>query len=247
MKSYFIHDGNQQLGPFSISDLKEKNIQSSTPIWTEEMSDWTTAGELPELSSIIRKIPPPLQRIQSSPFVPMDALGAKKRFGVGKLIGIIALIAVIVLTTISFYNKYTYRPDYRLTEEALRDTAVVVRQLSPEELRAELIRKEMESPQQYLIPTVKMHQNFWDEQVIEGSIMNNASGAVFKDIVIRVSFLSKTGTALGAKNFTIYEIARPGKWVSFKFKQYAPSETKQFSAVVVSAVPKNEEAPTVNF
>ena len=55
-KQYYIASKNSRLGPFTLSQLKERNIDSDTLIWCEGMEQWTKAGELDELKSAI---PPP--------------------------------------------------------------------------------------------------------------------------------------------------------------------------------------------
>lgn len=53
MASYYIVENNQQSGPFSYEQLASMGISASTEIWTEGMSNWTPAGDVPELQSII--------------------------------------------------------------------------------------------------------------------------------------------------------------------------------------------------
>ncbi len=33
MKKYYIHDGSQEVGPFSVDELLLKGINNDTPIW----------------------------------------------------------------------------------------------------------------------------------------------------------------------------------------------------------------------
>lgn len=64
MKKYFLNDGTGQQGPFSIEELKEKGIVASTPVWYDGLEKWTTAGELPELDSILVHTPPPFEAVK---------------------------------------------------------------------------------------------------------------------------------------------------------------------------------------
>ncbi len=52
MNKYFYIDKttNQQCGPFSVNDLKTKNINSDTMVWCSGMTNWTIAGNVAELS-----------------------------------------------------------------------------------------------------------------------------------------------------------------------------------------------------
>ncbi|MBK8142588.1 MAG: DUF4339 domain-containing protein [Chitinophagaceae bacterium] len=49
MQSYFIHDGNQKRGPFTIDDLKQKGVEASTLIWFDGLEKWTEASSIQEL------------------------------------------------------------------------------------------------------------------------------------------------------------------------------------------------------
>jgi len=52
MKQYYYANGDQQLGPFSIQELQSKNLRKDTYVWYEGLSDWTRAGDLPELGGL---------------------------------------------------------------------------------------------------------------------------------------------------------------------------------------------------
>ena len=74
MKQYYYASGDQQLGPFSLQELQSKNLQKDTYVWYEGLSDWTRAGDLPELSGIfeapqeqMQTQQPPLQQTPPPP------------------------------------------------------------------------------------------------------------------------------------------------------------------------------------
>ncbi len=56
MKKYFFNDGTAQLGPFTLEELKDKNIRADTPVWYDGLEQWTTAGQLEELSSLLTPV-----------------------------------------------------------------------------------------------------------------------------------------------------------------------------------------------
>jgi len=37
MNKYYIHDGSQEVGPFSVDELLLKGINNDTPIWYDGM------------------------------------------------------------------------------------------------------------------------------------------------------------------------------------------------------------------
>jgi hypothetical protein len=52
MKEYYLHNGQNLLGPFSSDELKEKNISRETFVWKEDQNDWIKANEIPALVNI---------------------------------------------------------------------------------------------------------------------------------------------------------------------------------------------------
>jgi hypothetical protein len=56
---YYITDGHTNFGPFSLEQLKEKNITPSTRIWHSGLSGWTAASEIPELAGLLSAFPSP--------------------------------------------------------------------------------------------------------------------------------------------------------------------------------------------
>jgi hypothetical protein len=60
MKHYYYSDNNQQLGPFTLEELKNKRLKKSTLVWTDGLQDWTSADKLDELKAFVISEPPPL-------------------------------------------------------------------------------------------------------------------------------------------------------------------------------------------
>lgn len=60
MTEYFYTDGKEKFGPFSLEELKAKNISKETMVWFENIKEWTPAGNVDELSSIFSATPPPV-------------------------------------------------------------------------------------------------------------------------------------------------------------------------------------------
>lgn len=68
MKKYYLHNGQESIGPFTKEQLKEQKITKETPVWSDEMTDWKKAGEVDELKSILSNNPPPLKKLQKSEY-----------------------------------------------------------------------------------------------------------------------------------------------------------------------------------
>lgn len=52
MGKYYYLNGTESLGPFTIDELREKCITRETKVWTEELGEWTPAGNVPQLAQI---------------------------------------------------------------------------------------------------------------------------------------------------------------------------------------------------
>jgi len=54
MQKYHYTDGTNSFGPFTLEELRHKSITADTYIWTPELTNWTKAGEVPELAELIK-------------------------------------------------------------------------------------------------------------------------------------------------------------------------------------------------
>lgn len=70
MNKYYILEQGRKTGPFSLQELKERNIQPTTYIWASGMDDWTEAKEIEELSGLLQEVPPPIPLIPSNFLLP---------------------------------------------------------------------------------------------------------------------------------------------------------------------------------
>jgi hypothetical protein len=60
MKQYYIHDGQNEKGPFHFEELQSQSLGKETPVWCEGLESWTIAGNLDELKELFnKKITPP--------------------------------------------------------------------------------------------------------------------------------------------------------------------------------------------
>lgn len=77
MKKYFYSDGTNNFGPFTLEELKEKNITRETKVWFQELGEWKPAGTVPELTEIFKLVPPPITKTSSN-FNNMDNTNNQK-------------------------------------------------------------------------------------------------------------------------------------------------------------------------
>lgn len=105
MKIYYLHENNVNIGPFSIEELKERKINSFTPIWCEGFDTWKTAGEIDALQPIITELPSPAEISNNEkPIykkINFGFLGFHKK----NIIAILAVMVIILLSLIIMNYK----------------------------------------------------------------------------------------------------------------------------------------------
>lgn len=78
-KQWYLHQNNQQKGPFSWEDLNEQAskgmIDPKDLVWSEGMPEWTTADKVAGLIQLKEAAPPPPPDIQPGPPPPPAAPG----------------------------------------------------------------------------------------------------------------------------------------------------------------------------
>jgi hypothetical protein len=110
--------------------------------------------------------------------------------------------------------------------------------LSPgsyEEQKMTLEQQEKQSPLLFLSTDGSYRLNFWGRYVLDGTISNTATVATYKDVVIEISFYSKTQTLLETKQYTLYEYYPPGSRKSFELKVDADPATTKLNWSIVQA------------
>lgn len=53
MAQYYYTDGKERYGPFTIEQLRERNISAETLVWKEGMADWLPASQVSDLQPLM--------------------------------------------------------------------------------------------------------------------------------------------------------------------------------------------------
>jgi hypothetical protein len=116
------------------------------------------------------------------------------------------------------------------------------REKTSQELRQELMEKEKSSPQSYLTVTYridrKVHLLKESEDVITGRVFNSATMATFKDIGLKVQFLTNTDVVLSETAYSLYDYVTPNGSKDFQIKVVSPQGTKTIGVTILSASAK---------
>ena len=106
MKTYYIHNGTENSGPFTLEELRAKKITKTTLVWFEGMDEWNYAGDIDELKSILAVIPPPLKKIPPLPKVEEEEEEASQTIlGLEKSTFFLTFgILILIIGTLIFNN-----------------------------------------------------------------------------------------------------------------------------------------------
>ncbi len=200
---YFIHNGKENLVPFSLSELKTQNINVNTLIWNNTLTNWTPAKELSELSELFEKkllVPPPLKQEKAN--------STKQKSKGGILFQFIGGIGLIIIIGLYFFNYYNNISDsFVLPAETYEQKVMTVEEM------------EMATPVNFLNASGNYNENFLGNKIkFHGVIKNTATVATYKDAVVRVTFYTKTNTEIATADYTIYDIFPPHSEVNFELK-----------------------------
>lgn len=98
MKKYYLQNGTENIGPFTIEELKAKGITKNTSVWCEGMSDWTEASNVTELTGILNITPPPIKNTLPPPVI------NKKSRGLNIIQKIALVFLLFIIGAIIFSN-----------------------------------------------------------------------------------------------------------------------------------------------
>jgi hypothetical protein len=228
-KYYHIIINDNQLGPLSFEELKKNKISKETPIWHEGLSEWTTAKNIPELTSLFNtSTPPPFK----SKITYSDNFNVKPRDKSKIFLWIIFFVVLISGIVIYFQDhknevklinqnqKYNSKKIENTNQNNYTEPKTIQKSkvLSEEELKDQLYRKETVYPMENINVSYNWKINLAGNTIVDGHIYNRATLAMYKNVTIKVKFYSKTGTLIGSDTFTVMEFLPPKSKISFKHK-----------------------------
>lgn len=60
MQKFYIVLNEEQQGPYSIDQIKQKDIKRDTLVWNENYENWFEIHNLEEFKNFFKKTPPPI-------------------------------------------------------------------------------------------------------------------------------------------------------------------------------------------
>jgi hypothetical protein len=104
-----------------------------------------------------------------------------------------------------------------------------------EKSKETLEQKEQKDPAKFISVDGDKKKNLIGQTVVKGEVFNNAKIVTYKDVDVKISFYSKTGTVLEEDYETVFENIAPGKSAKFKAKMFTPKGTDSVSFNVQGA------------
>jgi hypothetical protein len=153
MKTYYIHNGTENSGPFILEELKAKKITKTTLVWSEGMDEWKYAGDITELKSILLVLPPPLNKIPPLPKEEEEEEEEEEEkeirktiLGLNKSIFFLAsaIVALIIGTLIfdSYQEKRSTEIEQKNSQTEFRNQQLELQQKEIDEQKIQLAIKE---------------------------------------------------------------------------------------------------------
>tara|TARA_R110002126_G_scaffold162125_1_gene310097 strand:+ start:185 stop:892 length:708 start_codon:yes stop_codon:yes gene_type:complete len=137
MRTYYINNGNENGGPFTIEELKLQDISTATLIWYNGMDEWKYAREIEELQFLFNTTPPPIKPTQQAKTSEQQkqttVLGLKKSHFLLLALLVVGLLFITVLNVIQ-NNKKAEIDERNRTTELNNERAKLERKESSEQL-----------------------------------------------------------------------------------------------------------------
>jgi hypothetical protein len=112
----------------------------------------------------------------------------------------------------------------------------------PETRFLSVAETEQLNPTSYLYAGGKYDQNFFGTKYkIHGLILNKATITTYKDVIVEVTYYSRTQTPLKSVNYTIYEFYSPNSQKSFDLKIPTYKPASSIGWKVIGAVTSKQE------
>lgn len=109
MKTYYINNGNDNAGPFTLEELKNQQIKKNTLVWHQGMDEWKHAVDLVEFVPFFRAAIPTIKQPTPAPKAE-ETKSNQTIFGLKKsyfflALGFLAIMMTVIALDIIQSNK----------------------------------------------------------------------------------------------------------------------------------------------
>ena len=228
MRQYFIHNGQNEEGPFDIEQLKLQPLKKDTPIWYEGLENWTTASEIEEIKYLFvtKPTPPPLAKSTPPKIQPQtyDSTSVdntqstkKKSLLIPIVIGSIVLIGSII-GLVAYQNSKNSSTIDTLQEKVATQEQVLQTQQSEE------ASKEAERQRINIANTEKnkKYRNNWSDYISATSnrysyreiggifglevVVTNNTEYMIDEVEVQVGYVKENGDYFKSETVRVYNV-----------------------------------------
>ena len=206
MKKFYLHDGKAQHGPYDIDELKQKNISPQTPVWFNNLEDWTPAGQVEELQELFNSAPPPYRNKQPN----------RKPWIIG--LSIASIIFLVIIFLANDWSKSSDQPNVRDTVSKPDPQKKHLQELEEKERQ----RQALERAQEIIN---REYRNNWSRYIthkasdfkvgffggisdLEITVTNNTENIV-DEVVVKVDYVKESGNLWETKE-VVFNNIQPG-------------------------------------
>jgi hypothetical protein len=221
MTQYFLHDGNQEQGPFNMEQLKSQNLKGETKIWREGLEHWTTVSKLPELSDLLsRRIPPPINKpteVIEPEARPSNSNNLNEHLGVKRKSKLFPVLIAGLVATCGIISWLVYQNFQNAKTIDTINNKVFTQEFEKNEAEAESKRKNEE------ITALNMnYRNNWSEYIratnskyfyselggISGLevIVTNKTEYMLDEVQVLVYYVRTNGDNFKTETVTVYNV-----------------------------------------
>jgi hypothetical protein len=223
MEKFYIQTTGVQDGPFTIEQLRDKNISSQTPVWFEGLSEWTTAGKIDALKPLFLGVgsPPPYNNPEPSKFKSSfrENTGTKKNLSLSGYqwtgIGIAAITAFLYFSKQGAANPYSFNSKATYNTEIVDSTGIT----EPTEAERQRINE---------VITAKNlnYRNNWNRyiKVAAGEYKYSTLGGIYNleavirnntdypldEVKVTINYIKESGAKYKSEYVTIYNVPKDG-------------------------------------
>lgn len=200
-----------------LEDLQDDENDAITPERLKAIADsFKPDAAISTATEAVKPVEPqPVQSVTEKP--------KKSNYKILVYTGLVA-IAVILILVAKNQQTSSDDPSSPTSTETYQEKVMSVEEME----RAE--------PLKFLHAEAQYNENFWGNKIkVKGTINNSATTATFKDATVRITYYSKTNTALGTTENTIYETLPPTSSVNFELKIDNYKDVSSIDIDIISA------------
>ena len=236
MKKYYIHQNDRQEGPFSLEELRSKHLSGDCPIWYDGLPEWTTVREIAEVNELIPVAPPPFKH---------KSYSSVWRFL--KFAAIVFLLSLGIMAINSTVNKSNSNVNTSNTISASVDPqqkkVKAVEEIEKPASKDPNKKKEMTveeiekaDPLRFISASAQSRETLFGKKfVLNMKIENSATITKYKDVVVKIEYVSATNSVVNTEERRFDEIFPPHSTKNYEFKISKPSESSKVRVSVIQA------------